>query len=222
MADDDLQRRRDLIDDLGGELRALIETAVRTDMSAETLQELVGEVKRLEDRFTGMRRKRSHIPDVDVFPGGLRVYSPASGPGNPFAPPLRIEPDAEGVSGRCTLGVVHEGPPGFAHGGVSAMLLDEMMGWACYAAGMPAMTISLDVRYRGPVPIETPLELRSRITATADRKLSVEARISAEADPEAVLVSGTGVFVAPDLDQARALFPGAKGFAAGNRPPTAA
>ena len=103
-------------------------------------------------------------------------------------------------------------PPGFAHGGVSAMLLDEMMGWACYAAGMPAMTISLEVRYRGPVPIEAPLLLRSRITATEDRKLSVEARMCAEADPETVLVSGTGVFVAPDLDQARALFPGAKGF----------
>ncbi|HEX2144338.1 MAG TPA: hotdog domain-containing protein [Glycomyces sp.] len=212
MVEGDLEQRRALIADLGGELRALVETAVRTDLPIEALQELAGEVKRLEDRFIGRRRGRAEIPDVDVFPGGQRMYSPASGPGNPLAPPLEITPDAGGVVGRCTLGIAHEGPPGFAHGGVSAMLLDEMMGWACNTVGMPAMTISLDVRYRGPVPVEVPLLLRSRITATADRKLSIEASISAEASEVSILVSASGVFVAPDLDQARALFPGAKDF----------
>ncbi|MBP2068699.1 hypothetical protein J2Z30_009781 [Streptomyces iranensis] len=36
------------------------------------------------------------------------------------------------------------------------MLLDELLGWACAAAGKPGMTISLRMCYRVPVPLDTP------------------------------------------------------------------
>ncbi|MFB9662780.1 PaaI family thioesterase [Glycomyces mayteni] len=208
MSSEDLELRRKAVAELGREMRALVETVSRTETPTEVLEELAGEVKRLEARFTGRRRERAEIPEVDVFPFGLRMYSPAAGHGSPIAPPMDIEEtDKDGMVGRCVLGVVHEGPPGYAHGGLSAMLLDELMGWACAAKGLPAMTIGLDVRYRRPVPVETPLLLKARVTGVEGRKITVAGSVCPELDPETILVAAEGRFVAPDLDRARSLFP---------------
>ncbi|MDX3309741.1 hypothetical protein P1S61_11670 [Streptomyces sp. ME08-AFT2] len=56
------------------------------------------------------------------------MYGPVTGAGSPLAPPMRVTPADGGFVGRCDLGIAHEGPPGYVHGGVSAMLLDELMG----------------------------------------------------------------------------------------------
>lgn len=165
------------------------------------------EVRGLTGRLTGRRRVRAEIPEVDEFPGGIRMYSPVTGPGSPLAPPLRVVPDGDGVVGHGTLGIAHEGPPGYVHGGMSAMLLDELMGWACYAAGTPAMTVSLRTRYHRPVPVETPLRVHARVTGTQDRKIFVAGTIHAERDPSVPLVSADGVFVTPGPARARDLFP---------------
>ena len=58
-----------------------------------------------------------------------------------------------------TWPLTHEGPPGYGHGGMSAMLLDELMGWACTVTGMPSMTLDLQLHYHRPVPLQVPLHL---------------------------------------------------------------
>ncbi|MFI9566135.1 hypothetical protein [Streptomyces rishiriensis] len=55
---------------------------------------------------------------------------------------MHVTPADNGLIGHCTLGIAHEGPPGYGHGRMSAMLLDEHMGRACAAAGMPGLTVS--------------------------------------------------------------------------------
>ncbi|MGW1752232.1 PaaI family thioesterase [Streptomyces sp. NPDC002092] len=178
---EELERRRAAIAALGHELRTLVETAVTTV---------------------------APIPAVDEFPGGVRMYSPVTGHGSPLAPPMRVTREGDGVVGRCMLGIAHEGPPGYVHGGMSAMLLDELMGWACYAAESPAMTVSLEMRYHRPVPLQTPLRVHARVTGTEDRKIRVAGSISTEQDPSVALVTADAVFVSPDLGRARTLFPG--------------
>jgi hypothetical protein len=108
------------------------------------------------------------------------MYSPVTGTGSPLAPPIYVTPDSDGVVGRCTLGIAHEGPPGYGRGDMSAMPLDELMGWACAATGMPAMTVSLQVRYYHPVPLETPLRVYARVTGTEDRRIFVDGSISTQ------------------------------------------
>lgn len=53
--------------------------------------------------------------------------------------------------GRCwaefALGATYEGPPGFVHGGVCALILDQVMGEAAAAAGYPGMTAGLTLRF---------------------------------------------------------------------------
>jgi acyl-coenzyme A thioesterase PaaI-like protein len=41
---------------------------------------------------------------------------------------MQATPADGGFVGRCDLGIAHERPTGSGHGGVSAMLLDELMG----------------------------------------------------------------------------------------------
>ncbi|WP_369171472.1 PaaI family thioesterase [Streptomyces sp. R28] len=205
---EELEHQKAAITRLGDELRALMEATVRTAASPDTLHRVADGVRHITGQLTGRRRARAEIPEVDEFPGGARMYSPVTGPGSPLAPPLHITPDADGLVGHCTLGIAHEGPPGYGHGGMSAMLLDELMGRACAAAGTAGLTGSLQMRYHRPVPLETPLRVLARITGTDDRKVFVSGSITTGADPDAPLVTADGVFVTPDPDRARALFPG--------------
>ncbi|MFE2493313.1 PaaI family thioesterase [Streptomyces scopuliridis] len=208
---DPLDRRRAAISVLGHELRVLVDTAVRTTVAPDVLHRLAEGVRGLTGQLTGRRRTRGEIPAVDEFPGGVRMFNSVSGAGSPLAPPVRVTRTEDGVTGTCVLGIAHEGPPGYGHGGMSAMLLDELMGLACVAAGMPAMTVSLQMRYHRPVPVQTPLRVDARITGTEDRKISVTGSITTEADHSTVLVSADAVFVSPDPDRARDLFPGLRG-----------
>ncbi|NEA98690.1 PaaI family thioesterase [Streptomyces sp. SID13726] len=193
---------------LGQELRSLVEATVRTAATPDTLHRVADGVRHLTGRLTGRRRARAEIPEVDEFPAGARMYSPVVGPGSPLAPPVVVTPTEDGLLGRCTLGIAHEGPPGYGHGGMSAMLLDELMGRACAVAGTPGLTVSLEVRYRRPVPLETPLRITARVTVTDHRKVHVTGSITTETDPATELATGQGVFVALDPERARALFPG--------------
>jgi len=206
-AGEELDRQRAAIAALGDALRALVDATVRTAAPTEVLHRMTDEVRLLTGRLTGRRRTRAEIPAVDEFPGEIRMYSPVTGAGSPLAPPMQVTADSGGAVGRCTLGIAHEGPPGYGHGGMSAMLLDELMGRACIAAGLPGMTVSLQVRYRRPVPLETPLRVHARVTGTEGRKVFVAGSISIEEDPSAVVVTADGVFVTPDPDRTRALFP---------------
>ncbi|MFI6369456.1 PaaI family thioesterase [Streptomyces sp. NPDC050546] len=206
-AQQDPEGERAAIAALGHELRALVDATVRTAASPDTLHRVTDGVRSLTRQLTGRRRARAEIPSVDEFPGGVRMYSPVTGAGSPLAPPMTFTPADGGVAGTCVLGKAHEGPPGYGHGGMSAMLLDELMGWVCVAAGTPAMTVSLQLRYHRPVPLDTPLRAFAQVTGVEDRRLSVVGVITTEEDHATVLVAADGVFVSPDPDRARALFP---------------
>ncbi|PNG24124.1 PaaI family thioesterase [Streptomyces cahuitamycinicus] len=203
-----LEQQQAAITRLGHELRALVEATVRTAASADTLHRVADGVRHVTGQLTGRRRARTEIPEVDGFPGGPRMYSPVVGAGSPLAPPVRITPTDDGLIGHCTLGIAHEGPPGYGHGGMSAMLLDELMGQACTAAGTPGLTVSLQMRYHQPIPLETPLRIVGRVTGTDKRKIFAAGTITTQADPSTDLVTADAVFITPDPDRTRALFPG--------------
>ena len=87
--DASLDLQRAAIAALGHELRTL-EITVSTATSAEVLHRVAGEIRRLHGQLTGRRRTPAEIPLEDVFPGGVRMYNPATGPGSPVAPPRRV------------------------------------------------------------------------------------------------------------------------------------
>jgi uncharacterized protein (TIGR00369 family) len=71
-----------------------------------------------------------------------------------------------------------EGPPGHAHGGIIATLLDEAMSKANRQFGVLAMTRQMEVEYLKPVPLATPLLLTGRRAESSGRKHHCEAQIT--------------------------------------------
>jgi hypothetical protein len=67
--------------------------------------------------------------------------------------------------------------------------------------------------YHRPIPLETPLRIIGRVTGTDQRKVFAAGSITTEADPATDLVTADAVFITPDPDRARALFPSLQGGA---------
>lgn len=65
-----------------------------------------------------------------------------------------------------------------AHGGIAATLLDEAMAHAAVAAGVRAVTARIEVRFRKPVPIETPLVAEGIVKNRRGRVLEIEGTLS--------------------------------------------
>lgn len=197
----ELTERRSAVDALGGQLRRLRAAAAATEQTAEVLRQAASALAVVADLLdSGVRRRRDEPAGVDDVARGLRMYNPVWGTGSPLAPPMRVELVADAVVGRCCLDLSYEGPPSFAHGGVSAMLLDQLLGMAVVAAGHPSVTRRLEVDYRRPVPLETPLEIRSTGVRKVAGQLVATGEIAAEGD---VLVRAEGWFVELRPDQAR-------------------
>ena len=71
-----------------------------------------------------------------------------------------------------TLGEQHQSYPGIAHGGVSAALLDEVIGRAImthYDQDAFGVTLDLQVKYRQPVPLAVELKIVGRIIRDGGR-----------------------------------------------------
>lgn len=104
----------------------------------------------------------------------------ACGPENPIGMHLYFErdPGDDGVLCRCTLSANYQGWRGIAHGGIVMALLDEAMAHAAGYAGHRGVTASVNVRFRKPVPLDVPIEVRGRVTFERRRVVGVEAWIS--------------------------------------------
>jgi len=80
------------------------------------------------------------------------------------------------VTGRMVVTDNHQGAPGLAHGGVLTAVLDEVLGSLNWLLGLPAVTARLEVDFRRPVPVGSPLALDARITGVHGRKVFMEAQ----------------------------------------------
>lgn len=97
-----------------------------------------------------------------------------------------------------TLTESQQGPPGYAHGGASAAILDEAMGLVVWAAGHKVAAVNLEINYHKPLPLNQPLTLEARISQMDKRKIFSTGEIRL-AD-STVAVSGRGIYVpAPKL-----------------------
>jgi uncharacterized protein (TIGR00369 family) len=78
------------------------------------------------------------------------------GGANDFGMKLTFEVDRETgrASGKFVLGPRYGGGAGFVHGGVIAVLLDEVMGKISKLSEERAVTAELNIEYRKPVPTD--------------------------------------------------------------------
>ena len=128
-------------------------------------------------------------------PARFFPYSPVVGPLSPIAPPITVTFDGERLRGRVNLSATYAGPPGAVHGGIVAMVFDELLGAVNACLGLGAFTGTLSIRYERLTPIETELDVESWVDRTDGRKVFTVGTISAGG---AVTARAEGVFIRVD------------------------
>jgi acyl-coenzyme A thioesterase PaaI-like protein len=140
-----------------------------------------------------LRGDKGPLDQPGVAPADFFPYSPVIGPRNPVAPPAVFEPQPDGsVTGWFEGAPQFNGPPGFVHGGVIALVFDELLGVVGVVQGAGAMTGTLTIRYRRPTPIERRVDLHAWLDRVEGRKVFIrgEMRVDGEVTAEA-----EGVFI---------------------------
>jgi acyl-coenzyme A thioesterase PaaI-like protein len=166
----------------GDDLRFELATAVRrlisamvglplTDADIAGATAAVAQIAEELEGAAGPGRRPRAQPDPVGQPQDFFPTSPVIGFANPVAPPVVVEAVDGGLVGSAWFDYQYEGPPTCVHGGVIAMVFDEMLGAANILAGNPGMTGTLTIRYRKPTPLRTPLRLEARFVSRDGRKI---------------------------------------------------
>lgn len=176
-------------------VRGLIDATIRTQADEATVREVTAQVQQLTERLRAGTLSESpglrYVVDGRPLAWGNAVV----GLRNPIAPPLVIQ---HGESGHCWadfhLGAAYEGPPSLVHGGVSALVLDHVLGEAA-SDGLtkPNYTGTITVKYLRGTPLG-PLHAEASIYRRDGVKTYARGYIS---DADGVTVEADGVFITP-------------------------
>jgi len=98
------------------------------------------------------------------------------------------------VVGKAWFGPGVEWPPGHAHGGSMAALMDEVMGGCAWMNGHPVLAARLTVNFRAVLPMGTVAWFQARITRRRGRKIFVSGEITS-AGGAAIFADATGLFI---------------------------
>ena len=191
---EEIARLRATYEPLAESVRDLVDATIRTQADAETVAAVKADIDAAVAR---LRRTQ-----IDGAFGVRRTTSGESmgwgnaviGIRNASAPPLEVhcEPDGRRWSD-FHLGAAYEGPPGHVHGGVSALILDHVLGEAASPDKKPRFTGSITMRYLRATPLG-PLHAEAVITRTDGVKTFCAGHIS---DAEGITVEAEGVFITP-------------------------
>lgn len=107
-----------------------------------------------------------------------------------------IDDEAQRTMCKFKLARRYQGPPGHAHGGIIATILDEAMGKVNKFRNVLALTKQMDVQYLRPVPLGKPLMVIGKESHVEGRQHTNVAEITNEAGE--VLARSKGLFIAVD------------------------
>ena len=178
---------------LADAVRDLVDATIRTEAD----DDVVANARTAIEAVTRQLRHRTRPVGVSyrVDDRPLPLGNAAIGVCNPIAPPIVVHHDGDG---RCcsefVLGSAYEGPPGRVHGGVSALVLDHMLGEAASEGLSKArFTGTITVKYLRGTPLG-PLRCDAWIDRSEGVKVFARGTIS---DAEGVTVEAEGIFIEP-------------------------
>jgi uncharacterized protein (TIGR00369 family) len=125
----------------------------------------------------------------------------ACGKDNPAGMHLQFFLDEAARQAICefTLDRRYQGPPGHAHGGIIATILDEAMGKVNKLSNVVALTRTMNVEYLKPVPLEKHLTVTGRAHSISGRQ---HVNVAEIVDKDgSVLARSTGTFIAVDRER---------------------
>lgn len=176
-------------------LRRLIDAGVRTGVDADTIRDARAAIDAVSETLEHTVRDTTFNLMHEGSQRPVTWANPVVGLRNAIAPPMVVQQDESGRRwAEFTLGQAYEGPPGWVHGGVCALVLDQMLGEAA-SDGMtrPNFTGTITLRYLrgtslGPVRAEAFVERIEGVKTYARGYLS---------DADGRTVEADGVFIQP-------------------------
>lgn len=97
------------------------------------------------------------------------------------------------IVARLWFGPGAAGPPGHAHGGSIAAVIDECMGAAAWLSGHSVVAGRLVANFRAMLPLETPVVVVAAVAEVTGRRVATRARI--EGEDGKVYAEGEGLFI---------------------------
>ena len=196
------QKRR-----LATAMRLVIERLVPSNAPVEELRRAADALERYAEALKDHPRLRdARLIGESANAGDVGAFfdqSPLIGLANPLAPPLTIgQKDDRHAHATGVFGSAYEGPPGCVHGGFVAAAFDEVLGFVQSLSGHPGMTGTLEVIYRSPTPLHTPLLFEATLERVEGRKIFTSARLEAEGK---LCAEATGIFISFRDSQREAL-----------------
>lgn len=194
ITEDEIERQRLLYGPFTDAVRGLVDATIRTEVDDDEVRAVQAEVEALAERLRTRQLDGAYGVRFSSGGRGRPWGNPVVGLRNAAAPPLVVERDPSGRAwSSFRLGAAFEGPPGLVHGGVSAMILDQLLGEATGAGGKPGMTGTLTMRYRRGTPLGD-LSAEAWIERSEGIKTWARGQIS---DAEGVTVEAEGLFILP-------------------------
>lgn len=191
----EVDRREALKRPLADAVRDLVDATIRTTVDDDEVRAVHEELEALVARLRADQLPGSAGGRYNSERRAWHWGNAVIGAHNAIAPPMTVVHDEHGAHADIVLGAAYEGPPGLVHGGVTAMMLDHLMGETASRMQRPTFTGTLTLRYRRGTPLG-PLRLEGRIDREEGRKVFVVASI---ADAEGVTVEADGVFIEPSV-----------------------
>jgi acyl-coenzyme A thioesterase PaaI-like protein len=194
ISEDEYQRQRALYGPLTESLRRLIEAALHTEVDERTVSDANGKIEALTELLDSERRTVTTLRHESTG-RPLAWANPAVGLRNAIAPPMVIHHEDDG---RCwsefSLTGAYEGPPGWVHGGICALVLDHLLGEAASdRLTKPKFTGTISLRYLRGTPLG-PLRAEAAVEREEGVKTFAKGYLI---DADGVTVEAEGVFIRP-------------------------
>lgn len=180
---------------LAASVRRLIDATIRTEVDHGVIADATARIDSVTAQLSAELMPGT-FGQRDVDDGqGIASGNVVIGVRNPSAPPLVVHHEDDGsVWTEFNLGAAFEGPVGHVHGGVSALILDHVLGATAHRPGKPAYTGTLTLRYHKPTPLRQPLRADAWVDRIEGVKTFAAGQISG---PAGVMVSAEGIFIHP-------------------------
>jgi acyl-coenzyme A thioesterase PaaI-like protein len=188
--------RRRATEELAVSIRAMADAAAETAVEPSVLDDVRAQIDDVTARLRAAVDERPYSglveqPDYSV-PEGPMPLNPIIGACNPTRPDVQLRYADGEVVGAATFTRRFTGPPGFTHGGISAMLADQIVAVTGGAVGTRCITKALHVRFRRPLPLDEPVELWGVCDMTDEDNITARYTITAR---DEVAVEGTAELV---------------------------
>jgi acyl-coenzyme A thioesterase PaaI-like protein len=195
ITEEEYQRQRALYGPLTESLRKLIDAGLHTEVDEDTVRAAQAKIEEVTALLESKQRAVTTTLRHEGTGRPLAWANPAVGLRNAIAPPMVIHHEDDGKCwSEFTLSGAYEGPPGWVHGGICALVLDHLLGEAA-SEGLtqPKFTGTISLRYLRGTPLG-----RLRAEAFVERSEGVKTYARGYLiDAEGPTVEAEGVFIRP-------------------------